>query len=176
MKTLKIYQRQFLQHFCICSLLYLSPMSCFGQATDVTVFPGSVIQSFEDENVQLIINFGQTPAVILQDENVQLAINLPNLIVEEATTPNLEYEKIVGITVSPNPFDYSILMTRTGDLQAEHTISILNQAGELITQNRWEPNSLEIDLDMASLSAGFYLIQIIDSKTQKRGYYKVVKQ
>ena len=132
MKTLNKYQGQFLQHLWICGLLFLSAASCLGQAADVTVFPGSVIQSFEDENVQLVINFGQTPAVILQDENVQLAINLPNLIVEEATTPNLEYEKILGITVSPNPFDYSILMTRAGDLQAEYTISILNQAGKLI--------------------------------------------
>ncbi len=136
-------------------LVCLYTTTSIGQNADVYIIPGSVIQSFEDENVKAVINFGQTPAAILEDNNVQLAINFPNLLIEDATTSSDEYEKIKGMKVFPNPFATTILLRRESDFHEKYNVSILNQTGVLLSRQYWETNSPELVINFSTFSPVF---------------------
>ncbi len=88
----------------------------------------------------------------------------------------LKRDDLTGVTIAPNPFDHSTVMTITSDIDAPNrTINVYDIKGSLMKSVRLDIQAgvNNYDLDFSELESGIYIVQYDTGVTMKS--FRVVK-
>jgi|AntAceMinimDraft_11_1070367.scaffolds.fasta_scaffold02536_3 hypothetical protein len=87
---------------------------------------------------------------------------------------NNPVSELQSITVFPNPFLETVNFEWSAAIQGEVTIQLYNVSGQLVLTRKVIPSNNRIQLQLALLSRGVYLVQI---RSKRGAYYtKIIKK
>lgn len=111
--------------------------------------------------------------ILASDSNGTITSGIPPIFIEEVSTSSKEVASIEGINLFPNPAG-NMINIEIPNQEKEHTVNVIDQTGRGLLSVQIPAGSDRDQIDITSLVAGSYLMQIIDSDGAM-GLFRFVK-
>ncbi len=125
-------------------------------------------------NTEVFFTFADPLIDILYSDSASTVTSgIPPIFIEQVSTSSQEVAQIDGINLFPNPAG-DVINIDIPNRESAHIVSVIDQTGRTLLSLQVPVGTGRDQIDIASLTSGTYLVQVIDSDGAM-GLFRFVK-